>query len=313
MKHVLIAASSYNFVWGAIALLFPMAMLGKLGVDAGDIAIHFWQCLGMIVGIYGVGYAIAAQSPYRHWLIIFVGLLVKFFGSIGFAVAVLGGSLPSSMLWTILLNGLIWWIPFAAILWGAARHSHAVRSAYEEPEADDPMRDLRTNSGQRLDELADVTPQMVVFLRHAGCTFCRQALADIAASRKQIEATGCEIVFVHLGKEGDDSTEVFRRYELDDLPRISDPTCRLYRQFGLDLGGFSDLFGLRVWMRGLWFGVVNGHGIGAILGNSFQMPGVYLYHCGTILGGFRHETASDRPNYAELAQQIEMPERSIAG
>ena len=29
----------------------------------------------MIVGVYGIGYIIAAGNPYKHWPIIFVGLL----------------------------------------------------------------------------------------------------------------------------------------------------------------------------------------------------------------------------------------------
>jgi peroxiredoxin len=312
MKRVLVAASVYNLAWGALAVLVPTTMLGWMGVTPDITAVRFWQCIGMIVGVYGIGYALAARAPYRHWPITVVGLLGKIFGPIGFAVAVADGSLPSSMSWTILLNDLIWWIPFALILWGAARYSHAVDSAHEEPEADDPVRDLRTNTGRRLNDLADAAPQMVVFLRHAGCTFCRQALADIAASRAQIEATGCEIVFVHLGDENSDAVEVFERYGLENLPRISDPTCRLYRQFGLDLGGFSELFGLRVWLRSFIYGVINGHGIGAIRGNSFQMPGVYLYHCGIILDGFRHEAASGRPNYLELARQIDIKESAVA-
>ena len=151
------------------------------------------------------------------------------------------------------------------------------------------------------------------FLRHAGCTFCRQTLADVASHRAEIEATGCGILLVHLGREDDQaSIEVFQRYDVDDLPRISDPTSRLYRQFGLDLGGWSELFGLKVWLRGFLYGVVNGHGIGAVRGNSFQMPGVYLYHRGVILGGFRHASAADRPSYLELAQQIQLGEPESA-
>ncbi|MEZ6099781.1 MAG: redoxin domain-containing protein [Pirellulaceae bacterium] len=313
MKFVLLAAFVCNLAWGTMAVLYPATMLSWMGIAAPGIAILFWQFIGMIVASYGVGFAIAAWSPYRHWAVIFVGLLSKVVGPIGWVLVIGQGAIPKAMLLTIGWVDLVWCVPFGIILWGAARHAHAYDSAHGEPEADDPVRELRTNTGKQLDELARRAPQMVVFLRHAGCTFCRQALADIAASRDQIEATGCEIVFVHLGKEGDDSIDVFRRYQLDDLPRISDPTCRLYRQFGLDLGGFAELFGLRVWMRGLFFGIVNGHGIGAIKGNSFQMPGVYLYHCGVILGGFRHEAASDRPNYLELAQQVDLPERAVVG
>ena len=308
MRSVLIAAGVYNLIWGAAAVIVPQTMLSWLGVESAPLAVKFWQCIGMIVGVYGIGYLLASRAPYRHWLMTLVGLLGKILGPIGFAVAVVDGFLPASMSWTILTNDLIWWVPFGAILWGALRYHQAKGYAYEMPEADDPRREVKTNGGQRLDELADVTPQLVVFLRHAGCTFCRQALSDISAQREQIEANGCGIVLVHLGEEGSEAEAIFRRYGLDDVPRISDPLCRLYRQFGLDLGGFSQLFGLRVWFQGFVAGIIDGHGIGAVRGNSFQMPGVYLYHCGIILDGFRHQASSDRPNYVALAQQIEIQE-----
>ena len=312
MKYVLLLAGVYNLAWGTLTIAAPEMFLSFLGLEPEIVAIRFWQCIGMIVGVYGIGYLVAAGAPYRHWPITLVGLLGKVFGPIGFFGAVWAGDLPATMSWTILFNDLIWWVPFVLILWGAARYSHIVGSAYEESESDDPLRELRTNTGKRLDDLANEAPQLVVLLRHAGCTFCRQALSDIESQRDEIEATGCRIVFVHLGYEDQSSVGVFQKYNLDDVPRISDPQCRLYRQFGLDLGGFSELFGLRVWIRGFLFGISNGHGIGSVRGNSFQMPGVYLYHCGIILGGFRHESAADRPDYISLAKQIQFEER-IAG
>jgi len=301
MKHVLKAAGIYNVAWGLLAIAFPVAMLNWLDVDAGDVAVRFWQCIGMIVGVYGIGYLIASRDPYRHWPITLVGLLGKVFGPVGFAMAVADGTLPATLGWVNVTNDLIWLAPFVMILWGALRYSQAVGSAHNEPEADDPLRELRTNTGERLDDLADSRPQLVVFLRHAGCTFCREALAELSKQRRQIETTGCGIVLVHLGK--DDGEEFFAKYDMQDVPRIQDPECRLYRQFGLDLGAFTELFGLRVWIRGLIAGLIYGHGRGPILGNSFQMPGVYLYHCGQILRGYQHEHASDRPSYLALAQQ----------
>lgn len=301
MKTVLTAAGVYNLAWGLLTVAAPQTTLSWLGLDVSAAAAALWQCIGMIVGVYGVGYLIAARDPYRHWPMTLVGLLGKFFGPVGFAMALVSGTLPLSMGWTILTNDLIWWIPFLMILWGALRYYHAVESAHDSPEADDPLRELTTLDGQTLDELADVQPQLVVFLRHAGCTFCREALTDISHQRKQIESAGCGIVLVHLG-EGD-SDEFFAQYNMADVPRINDPSLRLYRQFGLDLGGFGQLFGLQVWIRGLIAGLLYGHGRGPIQGNSFQMPGVYLYHCGRIVSGFRHERASDRPAYVALAEQ----------
>ena len=310
MKRVLIAAGLYNLIWGLLAVFLPEMMLRLLGITAAPVVTQFWQCIGMIVGVYGVGYIIASRDPFRHWVITFVGLLGKVFGPIGFVAAATDGSLPVTMGWTILTNDLIWWVPFAMILWGAVRFRHTLGSAYEMPEADAPLHDLKANTGERLDDLANSAPQLVLFLRHAGCTFCREALSDLSQQRKRIEESGWGIVIVHLGRESEEDKRFFQQYGLDDLPRFSDPACRLYRQFGLDLGGFSQLFGLRVWLRGLIAGVLNGHGIGAARGNSFQMPGVYLYHRGQILGGYRHNTASDRPDYLALAGHVQVDQPS---
>lgn len=306
MAKLLILAGVYNLVWGTLAVCLPMQMLSWLGVNPLPTYPQFWQCIGMIVGVFGVGYLIAARDPYRHWPLTLVGLLGKVLGPIGFVASIGTGSLPVEMGWTILTNDLAWWIPFAMILWGAVRFHQSVGSAYQMPEADDPLRDLRLNTGQRLDELADAQPKLVVFLRHAGCTFCRESLADIAEQRARIESRGCGIVLVHMGDNARDAA-LFEKHDLADVPRLADPDCRLYRQFGLDMGGFSELLGPLVWVRGFMAGLVRGHGVGRLRGNGFQMPGVYLYHCGQILGGFQHARASDRPDYAELACQLPQP------
>jgi hypothetical protein len=90
---------------------------------------QLWQCVGMIVGVYGVGYLIAATAPLQHWPITLVGLLGKIFGPIGFAGAVIGGDLPLAFGVTIITNDLIWWFPFAAILLRSYRHNHPLAVA----------------------------------------------------------------------------------------------------------------------------------------------------------------------------------------
>jgi hypothetical protein len=289
---------------GTLATLFPVMLLRWLGLSSVTAESGVCQCLGISTAVFGVGYVLASRNPFRHWLMTLVGLIGKFSIPVVAVVSISNDVVPASITWTFFVSEAIWWIPFAMILWGTFRHSQAFGSAYDTPESDDPRRDLLTNSGLFLDDLAKASPQLVVFLRHAGCTFCRQTLAAISQQRKQIEATGCGIVFVHLGSDPEADEEFFRSYGLSDVPRISDPSCRMYRQFGLDLGSYPQLFGLRVWIRGLIAGIVNGHGIGAIQGNSFQMPGAYIYHCGQILGGYRHGFASDRPDYAAMAREL---------
>lgn len=115
MRTVLRLAAAYNLLWGAAVVLFPQAMFRLLNMPE-PLYPHIWQCVGMIVGVYGVGYAAAAVNPIRHWPIVLVGLLGKIFGPIGFVFAVVTGALPLSMGWTILTNDLVWWVPFGVML-----------------------------------------------------------------------------------------------------------------------------------------------------------------------------------------------------
>jgi ligand-binding SRPBCC domain-containing protein len=112
------AAGLYNLVWGFAIIAFPHLLFDLTGMPRINYP-EIWQCVGMIVGVYGIGYWIAANDPRRHWPIVLVGLLGKIFGPIGFAVALARGVFPPTFGLTILTNDLLWWIPFTLILWDA--------------------------------------------------------------------------------------------------------------------------------------------------------------------------------------------------
>jgi hypothetical protein len=115
MVGTLWLAATYNVAWGTLVVLAPLAPFRWAGMEPPNYP-QIWQCVGMIVGVYGVGYAIAAGDPLRHWPIVLVGLLGKVLGPIGFALSVVRGELPWIAGWTILTNDVIWWVPFACIL-----------------------------------------------------------------------------------------------------------------------------------------------------------------------------------------------------
>ena len=83
IRQVLLLAAVYNIAWGGFAVFFPLAPFRWAGMEPPNYP-QLWQCIGMIVGVYGIGYAIAAADPLRHWPIVLVGLLGKVFGPIGF-------------------------------------------------------------------------------------------------------------------------------------------------------------------------------------------------------------------------------------
>ena len=161
--------------------------------------------------------------------------------------------------------------------------------------------EMVTNSGQNLHDLSQEKPILLIFLRHFGCIFCREALADIATRRTELESGGAQVVFVHMS-ENEVADRYFSRYELEGIPHISDQECKFYAGFGLTKGTFTQLFGLKVWMRGFTAGVLDGHGVGNQLGDGFQMPGVFVIKEGQVRESFIHKLASDRPDYHELVK-----------
>jgi hypothetical protein len=115
MKPVLLAAAIYNLTFGGLVVLFPSLIFRWLGMQQPNYP-ELWQCLGMVVGVYGVGYAIAAFDPMRHWPIVLVGFLGKLFGPIGLLQAATQGRLPWRFGLLNVTNDLIWLVPFAVIL-----------------------------------------------------------------------------------------------------------------------------------------------------------------------------------------------------
>ena len=123
MRKWLIAAGIYNLLWGALTVLRPMWLFDLASIEPPNYP-FIWQCVGMIVGVYGVGYLAAAADPVRHWPIVLVGFLGKIFGPIGYLDGVLRGEVPAGFGITIPTNDLVWWIPFALILAHAWRCHH---------------------------------------------------------------------------------------------------------------------------------------------------------------------------------------------
>lgn len=121
-SRILIAAGIYNLLWGAFVIFRPDALFRWAGIDPLPNYPQLWQCLGMVIGVYGIGYLIAATDPVRHWPIVLVGLLGKVFGPIGFVWTAASGELPWRFGAVILTNDLIWWVPFTLLLRNAWRH-----------------------------------------------------------------------------------------------------------------------------------------------------------------------------------------------
>src|ERR1700689_4646507 len=95
--------------------------------------------------------------------------------------------------------------------------------------------EYRTETGRTLLALLDESPLLLIFLRHFGCSFCRQTLEDVSRIRGAIEAKGIRPVFVHLGTP-ERAKPYFDYFALSDVERVSDPQASLYAQPLFSLG-----------------------------------------------------------------------------
>lgn len=157
----------------------------------------------------------------------------------------------------------------------------------------------RDQHGHSLREVTAARPALLVFLRHSGCTFCRETLAALQRDRVRIEASGVSLSLVHMSADAD-AQALFARYGLDDVPRFSDPSRRLYRAFELRRGTLSQLLGPSIWWRGAR-AFFSGHSVGPLDGDGFQMPGAFIVHDGRVVRAYRPNTAADSPDYCRLA------------
>jgi hypothetical protein len=114
-KLIMLLAAIYNAVWGMIISIYPQIIL--FDYPSTSFTLILLQCIGMLVGTYGLAYYFASRDPVRYWPLIFVGFVGKVLGPIGSAYYIIKGALIVSFLYVNLLNDLIWLIPFGWILW----------------------------------------------------------------------------------------------------------------------------------------------------------------------------------------------------
>ena len=160
---------------------------------------------------------------------------------------------------------------------------------------------VKTESGASLLELTEASPVLLIFLRHFGCSFCRQAISDIADLKGELDKRGVRPVFVHLGTP-ERAKPFFEYYGIGDVERVSDPEAAIYRNPVFAISRIHPALTLlqpAVWTG--WFkGALFKHGIGAIKEDGEQMQGIFFLKGPKIVREFRYKTIADEPNYLKL-------------
>jgi peroxiredoxin len=160
---------------------------------------------------------------------------------------------------------------------------------------------IHTESGASLLELAEASPVLLIFLRHFGCSFCRQAISDVAEIRGELARRGVRPVFVHLGTP-ERAKPFFDYYGIGDVERVSDPEAKIYQDPVFQLGRISPW--LTLLQPSVWVGWLKGaifkHGIGAIKEDGHQKQGLFFLKGAKIVRQFRYKTIADEPDYLRL-------------
>ncbi|MFZ1703193.1 MAG: SelL-related redox protein [Saprospiraceae bacterium] len=168
------------------------------------------------------------------------------------------------------------------------------------------LQQIHTNKGNDLLELSGQHPVLLVFLRHFGCVYCKESMKDIAKKRVNLENRGIHIVMVHMA-DNEVAEDYFKGFALEDIEHISDKDCKVYALFGLMKGSFSQLLGLKTWIRGFELAVAHQmFPSNQRVGDGHQMPGVFLLDKGEVKNSFVHHSVADKPDYEELIRQCEI-------
>ena len=163
---------------------------------------------------------------------------------------------------------------------------------------------FKTDKGESIVEICNTQPVLLVFLRHFGCLFCKEALLDIAERREKYSEAGIRIIFVHMS-DPELAEKYFNDYGLSGIDHVSDVAKELYNDFGLTRGKVSQLWGLQNLIRGAQ--LVSNPKIPFTLktiGDGYQMPGVFVLYKSQILESFVHQMVSDRPEYDAMVSKF---------
>lgn len=140
---------------------------------------------------------------------------------------------------------------------------------------------------------------LLVFLRHFGCMFCRETVADLRAFVERQPAFPQPLVFYQGSPiEG----RAFLRRDSPTLRAVSDPAADFYAAFGVERGGLLEMFGPAVW-RGRARAAKKGHQNGERAGDIWRMPGMFLARGAEILWAHEYRHAADHPDYEIVLRQ----------
>lgn len=166
----------------------------------------------------------------------------------------------------------------------------------------------------RVRDLWRDAPAVTTFLRHYGCLFCHEMVADVLHATPELIERGARVVLV-----GNGSVEQARRFfSSKGLPRegctvVTDPERTSYQAAELERG-FAKTFLNTGSQRAFRRAREGGHGISGWLGDLTQLGGTLVTRPPARLEYFhRSEFAGDHPDVPGVARAVEAAVRAYGG
>lgn len=148
--------------------------------------------------------------------------------------------------------------------------------------------------GQLRDQLVGRT--LLVFLRHFGCVFCRETLADLREVAEADESFP-DVIFFTQGSPRE--SRVFLRRYWPGARAISDPDQVFYDGFGV--GRVSRFILLSPQMHAAKRRAnAKGHEGGPASGDIWRMPAAFVVEGDRILWGYEPKHPGDHPDFESI-------------
>ena len=163
-----------------------------------------------------------------------------------------------------------------------------------------PEAEVKLSTGQSvpLKSLYEKDRLVLVFLRHFGCSFCKEHVAEL---RRLPELN---IAFVTLGTP--EQAEEFRKRMKSPHKFISDPEKELHKMFDVGQGGLAQLINPHTIVRSI-SGLFKGYLHTRSDGDPRSLPGVFIIEPdGEVAWEYRGRDAADTTSGREIQERLNL-------
>ena len=163
IRRVLFGAGIYHILFGIWAICLPFQWFDLISIAHPNHPL-LWQAVGLIVGILGIAMMMAARNPLDYWMTVSIALIKFTVGIVGFSIAFANGQIPIYTIWLMVVNDLIWWPPFAIVLWTCIKAHSGVPPTRSMPlEIGEAAREYTLSNGKTLEEASRSRLIAIVF------------------------------------------------------------------------------------------------------------------------------------------------------